>query len=338
MKRILCFVLSILFFSCDDGDLQIEAVNFDDAAVDFCVSGSDAKLVNTFFFKIQDDEALLLNMGTGQFKNTTSLDGSISSTLSSSGSPSLVYRFFTGTVAKGYFCDEVPALEPNVVKENTATGGTVTVTTSVIKVDKTNKTYSHNIEIKELSLTNDQGERLTDNSTIDFGSFTTDTPNSASLDVPFSNYTALTTAACDTPPTTGSTRLYKIVNDEFVSLDLPNTLIANMATGGTPRTMPFGTEVVLSNTVLNLLASKELLCAASIDAEMRQGSFVSSEGQISVATVENAPDAEGKITYTHTIVLTGVIMVLKDETDPANDIALDVIPSIEFGTYTTTAP
>ncbi|TFG73652.1 MAG: hypothetical protein E4H26_09535, partial [Flavobacteriales bacterium] len=92
MKHILYLVLPLLLFSCNDGELQIEALDFDASTIDFCVTSSEDKLANTFFFKIQGDEALLLTMGTGQFKNATSLDGSITSNLTAAANPKLIYR------------------------------------------------------------------------------------------------------------------------------------------------------------------------------------------------------------------------------------------------------
>ena len=343
MKRISIIVLLMVFLSCNDGDLQIESVDFEAATVDMCATASDEKLANTFFFKIQDDEALLLTMTTGQFKNATSIDGSIVSTISASAAPTLVYRLFTGTVAKSYFCDAVPATDPTVVKENTASGGELIVTTAVSKVEKGTKTYTHAITINDLSLTNDQGERLTDTAGLDYGSFTTTTPNSASLvntlaeKIPFSNYSAIAATACDTPPATGKTRLFKLANDELISLDIPNVLIANAATDDNPRTASFDTGILFKNTVLSILATKDMGCADSIDSTIEQWSFVASEGQITVTTVANAPNSEG-LTYTHTLLLTDVKLILKHATDSTKDIALDVVPSIDFGTYTTIAP
>ncbi len=336
MKRLFFYFILFLGLSCSDGDLQIEKVDFDSSSVDLCASTSEEKLANTFLFKIQDDEALLLTLATGQIKNTTSLDGSLTTKLSTTASPKLVYRLFTGTVNKSYFCDAIPAIDPTVAKESEATGGDVIVTTSVSTVDKTKKTYTHSIEINQLSLANDRGERLTDTSTLNFGGFTTDNSISALLEVPFSNYSAIVTGACESAPSPNKTRLYKIANDEFISLDLPNVLLANVVTGENPRTAVFGTDVVFQNTVLNMLATKELLCAPEIDIDLREGSFVSSNGTISVSTTASEADANGKIIYTHTIILTNVVLVLKDETDSTKDITLETIPSISFGAVATT--
>ncbi len=338
MKRILILVLPLLFLSCNDGELQIEALDFDAASVEFCVTASDDKLTNTFFFKIQGDEALLLTMGTGQFKNTTSLDGSITSNLSAGANPKLIYRLFTGTVNKGYFCDAIPAAEPGVVKENSASGGTVTVTTSVSKVGKSNKTYTHNMAINDLSLTNELGERLTDTSTLDYGNFTTDTQNSGSLDVPFSNYTSIDWTACETPPAVGNIRLYKVLNDESITLEIPESLIANEATGEAPRSALLEGTVRFKNTVFNALATQEFFCGTALPEAITAWDFVSDSGSITVTTVENAPNAQGQLNYTHTLSLTDLVLVLKGNGDNVADIVLEAIPTVSLGTYTTIAP
>ncbi len=333
MRQLLTFSLLILFFSCDDGDIQIEEINFDETDAQFCGSTSDEKLATTFLFKILEDEALLLTLAAGQFANATTAEGSTNGDLSAMGTPSLTYRFFSGTVNKDYFCNEVPALEPTVVKENAATGGTVSIASNVTQTTETTKTYIHSISITDLSLLNDQEQRLTDLSTLEYGNFTTETLNSASLEVPFSNYEAATVAGCDA--SSGQIPLYKTANDEFIRLTLSTALLANAATGDNPRTAEIGTEAGFTNIVLSELVTEELVCSTAMDADIVVGDYTATAGTISVSTIENAPDSEGVITFTHTITLTDVTLVLQSNTEGGSDVTLDVVPSIAFGTVTT---
>ncbi len=337
MKRVLFLSFLAMLCSCDDGDLQIEAVNFDDVGIDSCNNVDDAT-ETTFFFKTDGDEALLLTLNGGLLENTTSLDGSITSSISTTGTPQLLYRLFTDDVSESYFCDAVPPLEPTVLAENFATGGEITILTNVSSVTAGDKIYNHNITISDLSLTNDSGERLTDTSILEYGDFNTSTSNSPSLEVPFSNYGNIAISICGTPPTDNFVRLYKLLNDEFISLDAPTSLFANSPTGETPRidSLKTTTQSQFKNTVLNVLATADMACSTSITQEMIVGDFSSIDGAIKVSTTASEPNADGIVSYTHTITLDGLSLLLKRDTDESNDVTLEEIETMTFGTLVTT--
>ena len=66
-----------MFFSCSDGDLQIETIDFDSAAIQFCTAPqTNAKNI---LFKINESEALILELQSGvlniNFVHTISLSG-----------------------------------------------------------------------------------------------------------------------------------------------------------------------------------------------------------------------------------------------------------------------
>ncbi|MGC1514870.1 MAG: hypothetical protein WA810_04785 [Maribacter sp.] len=337
MKKYVLLSFLGLLIGCDDGDILIENVDFDEVSLEVCASTPAERLANTFFFKIQDDEALLLTMAANQIRNATSLDRSLTTTITASGAPQLIYRLYTGSITRSFFCDVIQPVSPTVAQESVAAGGNITVTSLVSTVSRTNKTYAHTIEINDLSLTNEIGERLTDRPTLDFGNFTTDTATSALLEVPFSNYSTILLAACEPAISADRTTLYKINNDEFISLELPNSLIENMATGDTPRVTDFETEIIFKNTILNQLATNGLVCAANMDATTLKGSFSSSEGTISVSTAASVPDANGVITYTHSILLTDVILSFSSATS-TTAVTLESIATIDLGNFTTTGP
>ncbi|WP_394750063.1 hypothetical protein [Spongiimicrobium salis] len=327
MKRLLVVCCLGLLFSCDDGDLQIETIDFDSSSIQTCGSPAPQGTEAEFFFKINGDEALVLSLQSGLLENETSVENTVASSFPSASS--LTYRLFSGTVNMSYFCDNIPPLEPIVTSESTAVGGDIIINTSVSSVNATSKTYSHNILFQELSLSNDAGERLTDTSTFDYGDFTTTTTSSVSTGVLFSNYAAINITACETAPAAGFIRLYKILNDEFLTLDIPTTLIANAATT-TPREMVLDATSTFRNTVLNTIATEALICGSTISDDVLVNQFTSENGTVSVTTVENPPNTEGVVTYTHTISLLNYQL---------RDIGADtVLPSVEsfaFGTLVT---
>lgn len=336
MKRILFLGFLIGLCSCDDGDLQIEEVDFDASNIESC-AGLDDPTQTTFFFKIDADETLLLNLAGGLIKNETSKPGTLASTIPD---PSkLIYRFFSGDVTSSYFCDAVPPLEPTVLKENSATAGNINIDTKVDTLTAETKEYSHTISIKNLALVNDRGEQLTDLSTLVYGDFITKPKNSARLEIPFSNYADIATAECTTAPVEGSLRLYKIINDEFIALDIPtpDVIFASAVTPDTiPRILDLKDTEIFKYVVLDTLASTELACAATFGEDIKSWRFVSTSGSLKVETIASAPDANGSTTYTHTIMLENMVLTSKGFGTDIKDVNLATIPSVAFGTYTTT--
>ncbi len=164
MKQIILFAFLVLFFSCDDGDLQIETLNFDNSAIDFCGTVTTESQV---FFKINGDEALILNLEAGILRNEIS-NGNIESTIP--GTSQITYRIFSNNVNNSYFCGNIPPTTPTVVDEIPATSGIVTVSTILLE---DGVTYEHTIKLSEITLLNDDGSRITNLSVEDFGVVTT---------------------------------------------------------------------------------------------------------------------------------------------------------------------
>lgn len=166
MRKIALFSFLFLLISCDDGDLQIETINFDDGDVQYCNTATTA---TSIFFKINEDEALILNLQTGIIKNEVS-DGIIISTVPAQSK--ITYRIFSDNVTKNYFCDAVPPVTPSVLQEINAEGGEVLVETTT----KDSITYEHQIKLSGISLVDDSGHRITDLRINDFGTFSTKVP------------------------------------------------------------------------------------------------------------------------------------------------------------------
>lgn len=166
MNRLVFFLFPAIFIACSDGDLQIETIDFDAEAVQFC--GGKATTATTIFFKISSDEALILQLQNGLLKNEASA-GTLSSTVP--GQSKLTYRIFSDDVVKEYFCSDIPPGTPLVTEEIEASAGEVLITTVMSANDTT--AFEHNIRLSGISLVNEQGERITDLSINDFGIITT---------------------------------------------------------------------------------------------------------------------------------------------------------------------
>ncbi|QLG46386.1 hypothetical protein [Costertonia aggregata] len=332
MRKIWILCLYLVVLSCDDGDLQIETLDFSSSNIQSCDSPIDIG-ETTLFFKIQGDEALILNLENNLFSNAST--GEELPTSSISNESQLTYRFFSGDVSTAYFCDEIPPVEPTVLDEIEAEAGTITIISKVSSINTTTKTYSHNINITDLTLINSLNERLTDNSLLDYGNFTTTIGNSATL--AFKNYADIPITKCEENPLENTVRLYKTINDEFIFIDLPTSLFVNEATSE-PRVLDLATAGIFKNLIVNGISAIETICASDNTSNQAIiGEFFSTEGTISVATTASEPNTEGMVTYTHTITLLNVKLSLKATEEGSTDTVLSEIESIIFGEYTTTS-
>src|SRR3970282_2673984 len=67
MKRLLgLLVFTLLLNSCDDGDLTLETISFEDATTESCTT-------KNIIYKLKDKESLLLEIPESSFKNEPSL-------------------------------------------------------------------------------------------------------------------------------------------------------------------------------------------------------------------------------------------------------------------------
>lgn len=164
MKKWLWVCMGVLLWNCDDGDLEIKEIDFDEVLMSSCMTD----LENTVFFKIKEDESLILVLQEGILQNAV---GEVFSDIPSQSQ--FYYRFFNNTVSSAYFCSEIPPATPSVEREIEATGGTLVITTAEETLDDGSMVYHHTFTIENLILTNENGEQLVDTN-FELGVFTTD--------------------------------------------------------------------------------------------------------------------------------------------------------------------
>lgn len=169
-KLFILFCILGANFSCSDGDLEIETIDFNDVAPQFCVTPDPA--TNNILFKINGTEALILDLQSGALNNGV-IGDTISTQSTVPSQSSLTFRVFSETVTNTYFCDDIPPVTPTVVEEILAQEGNILIET-IIDADTTN--YVHTISLSDISFVNEAGERIT-NLTIDaFGEVVTAIP------------------------------------------------------------------------------------------------------------------------------------------------------------------
>ncbi|MGO4820758.1 MULTISPECIES: hypothetical protein [unclassified Flavobacterium] len=214
MKR----VLSLLVFAwalngCDDGNLIQEDINFEDATTQSCST-------NNIIYKLNDKEALLLEIPQTSFKNEPS--GDIPTTLSINGTNRVVYRFYNGTVTSDNICETIPPATPVVNNQWNATDGTIQITTTSVKTVNTTENstrisgYSHNIVFKNITFAKENGTQVYE--TFPFGTYTT-----SATTLPFNFDKTLDKCS-------NSNLVYDFTTSEALMLNIDPSLIVNEIT------------------------------------------------------------------------------------------------------------
>ncbi len=169
-KIILPLVCFVWILGCSDGDLQIETIDFDSVSAQSC--DSPVTTSTTLLFKINDDEALILELQSGVLNN-----GVVGETVSTESSlptqSSLTYRIFSDGITTSYFCDDVPPATPLVVEEIEAQDGMVIIDTTA---DAEGTNFVHTISLSGVSFVNEAGERITNLAVDQFGEVSTAVP------------------------------------------------------------------------------------------------------------------------------------------------------------------
>ena len=296
MKRFLGLLICLVAFnSCDDGDLILEDINFEDVDTQSCST-------NNIIYKLKEKEALLLEIPKSAFANEPTVPGTPTLIDIDNSTNQVVYRFYNGTIASENICNTIPPALPNVTDQWTASSGKIQIITTTIKsTDATNNStritgYNHNITFKNITFDKTNGTQVYE--TFPFGDYTTPPTNT----LPFGF--ELVVKQCST-----SKQLYNRTSSEALTIDnIDPALIVNTPTPlNTPRTAVIGsvnnklTYRLYSNGVLtdDYFCNTTVPVLPSISEEWN----ALNGGIIEVTTVQN-----GTTAYKHTIVLKNVVL------------------------------
>lgn len=167
MKLFFYFNLLILVLSCDDGDLQIETIDFDSTTIQNCETVS-VETANVLF-KLNASEALIVELPNGAITNEITSEPT-QYDVTSSGTAKVTYRTFSDSVTNNYFCSEIPVTEPTVTEEIIAEDGEILITT-VLNADGV--TYEHTLSLSGISFVTSNDTRITNLAIDNFGTVTT---------------------------------------------------------------------------------------------------------------------------------------------------------------------
>jgi PBP1b-binding outer membrane lipoprotein LpoB len=288
MKRVICLLIfTLIFNSCDDGNLIQEDITFEDTTTQSCGS-------NNVIYKINGNEALLLEIPKTSFVNEpNTIEININST------NRVVYRFYNGPVAAENICETIPPATPIVNSQWTATAGTIQITTTTIKSTNTtdNSTkitgYNHNIVFKNITFAKENGTQVYE--TFPFGDYTT---TATALAFNFDQ----TVEKC-----ANSNDVYNYTTSEALILTIDPTLLLNEVTAANaPRKGLIGsTKNILTYRLFSDLLTGSYFCNATTPATPAvQQEWTGVDGITDVSgIVEVTTTTSGPNTYKHTITL-----------------------------------
>ncbi len=296
MKRFLGVVACVFALnSCDDGDLILETIDFEDAATQSCST-------NEIIYKLKEKEALLFEIPESSFKNEPNDPNSPTLIDIDNSTYRVVYRFYNGIVLTDNICNTIPPALPNVTDQWTATSGKIQIITTAVKTTNTTENstritgYNHNIAFKNITFDKGNGTQVYE--TFPFGDYVT-----PSTPLPFGFDKVV--EQCPTSPK----QIYNYNSGEALTIDNINpALIVNTETPlNTPRTGLLGSAInkltyrLYSNGVLTpaYFCTTTVPVLPSISEEWNGVNGVAGvSGIIEVTTIKS-----GTTAFKHTIVI-----------------------------------
>jgi hypothetical protein len=159
----------LLLFSCDDGDLTIDVIDFNGFELETCDDDNILDITETnLLFKINDDndeyQVLIITLDEDVLENEA---GEQSFEITEDTDTTLTYRIYDDSLTSTYFCSDLTPATPSVVTELIAKSATITIVTAASETE--DDTFDHEITIDSSTFETDEGERITDLSIDDFG-------------------------------------------------------------------------------------------------------------------------------------------------------------------------
>ena len=300
----------ILLNGCDDGDLTLETIDFEDATTKNCTD-------NDIIYKLKENEALLLEIPKTSFVNDPTVPGTPTVINIDNSTNRVVYRFYNGKVADDNICNTIPPATPYVNDQWVATSGKIEITTTTITqsgsiAGSTEITgYNHLIVFKNITFDKGNGTQVYE--TFVFGDYTT-----TSTPLPFDFDQNL--EQCSSSPKD----VYNYIGSEALTLEnLDTDLIVNAETPlNTPRTALIGAiKNKLTYRLYNGLLTPGYFCNTvppilpTISEEWNgQNGVANVSGIIEVTTIKS-----GTTAFKHTIIIKNATLKYKNSSFKLGD-------------------
>ena len=312
MKRVFSLLIFVLLLNgCDDGNLTLETIDFEDAATKSCTE-------NNIIYKLKENEALLLEIPKTEFVNEPTDPAKPRVIDIDNSTYRVVYRFYDGAVAEDNVCNTIPPAKPYVVDQWTATSGkieivTTTNTTAGTIAGSTVITgYNHRIVFKNITFAKTNGTQVYE--TFVFGDYVT--PATNTLPFGFDK----TVEQC---PTSKDVYNYTNSGESLTLENIDPTLIVKVETPlNTPRTALIGSvKNKFTYRLFNGLLSPSYFCnlipppLPTVSEEWNGVNGVAAiSGIIEVTTISS-----GTTAFKHTIVIKNATLQYKNSSFKLGD-------------------
>jgi len=308
MKRILGLLAMLLFINaCDDGELTVDEINFDDVAVQKCSE-------RDILYKISGNKMLILAIPLVEnFPNDQTLQNQPIEVEIDGSDIQVIYRQYSDEPSSANICDLVTAATPNLMEEWHATSGTIQITSTAVKsVNSTTGItqitgYKHYIVFRDITFLKPDGTTQTwmgDNDLFVFGNYN---PSISPLAFGFDDQAAKSTCS------SSDNRIFNFNSSEAFILDLADfaTLFQNQQTTE-PRTALISATNIVNYRLYSGTINNAYFCSTPVPATptltannwfANNGDAAAGTGIISVTTAPSSPGF-----FEHTIRLKKVTM------------------------------
>lgn len=132
MRKLLTLSFAaLLLFSCNDGDIIVTDFNFDDPQLNWCGDSQSQVLYKINNSGVNEAIAFRFDLTTTAPQFFLTEEGRLTIPLNGT-TNQVVYRVFDGEVSRDYFCNEIPPVSPQVIREfRSTTGGEVVITSTI---------------------------------------------------------------------------------------------------------------------------------------------------------------------------------------------------------------
>lgn len=294
MKKLIgVFIFCFLLNGCDDGDIVVETINFDNITALKC----DTKEI---VYKIKDDQILQINLTLEEY-NRLFINEPGTREIPINNPNTVRYRFYNGAVSQDNICSDLQPATPTVISEWIGTSGKISVTTTVINTVPNPETgatnisrYNHQISFINIDFSKPDGVQNFDVYT--FGDFPI---QPAALPLTFNpgqlKLCASGTALYNVALTNNAAMLLTNLDPELLSTTPENLdVVKSRPLSTTSNYLRF---VVLPNTILPADAENYFCNYTGVPAQ----DWIAQGG-----TVEVVSTTSGSNQYSHTIRLKGV--------------------------------
>ena len=302
MKNFLLLLVIIMSATaCDDGDIAVDDINFEDVQLQRCAQNDD------ILYKIAATESMILYLPQDAAFLSDETDSAAPVTFPIGNLNRVVYRAYDGDVSTANICEIIQPADPSVTEEWNAVSGTIEIVTTAVQTEnpalpggQTITGYRHAITFRNVTFIKPDGNQQLYEEFI-FGSFIS---TEGVVTFPF--------AFEDNLQKCGANRIFKYINSEALTLDIDPALIANEVTPvNSPRVGYTGTTTnrLSYRLFANGILSTDYFCADPVPQfPTVLQEWVADDGTEITGKIEVITTTSGPGTFQHVIRIKNAVM------------------------------